>query len=227
MTAVRAYPISIEWPSRWLSMLPPVAECRRSVIAELGLHDDALIGVGVDRIDYTKGIEERFLAVESLLEHHPELRGRFTFVELGAPSRTEIPRYHELERRSRSWRRGSTSASAREQRRQRLPADHSVARAAPAAHGVPLLPRGGSLLREQPARRHEPGRQGVRVGARRRPGRADPQRLHRRGARADRGADREPLRHPASQLGAGGGAEHERPTSRPSACTRCARWCRS
>jgi trehalose 6-phosphate synthase len=98
MTAVRAYPISIEWPSRWLSQLPAVAECRRSVIEELGLHDDALIGVGVDRIDYTKGIEERFLAVESLLEHNPDLRGRFTFVELGAPSRTEIPRYHELER---------------------------------------------------------------------------------------------------------------------------------
>jgi len=98
MTAVRAYPISIEWPCRWLPMLPPVAECRRSVLAELGLHDDALIGVGVDRLDYTKGIEERFLAVEAMLEHHPELRGRFTFVELGAPSRTEIPRYHELDR---------------------------------------------------------------------------------------------------------------------------------
>ncbi len=73
-------------------------ECRRSVIAELGLHDDALIGVGVDRLDYTKGIEERLLAVEALLEHHPELRGRFTFVQLAAPSRTEIPRYHELDR---------------------------------------------------------------------------------------------------------------------------------
>jgi trehalose 6-phosphate synthase len=98
MTAVRAYPISIEWPSRWLPMLPPVDECRRSVIEELGLPDDALIGVGVDRLDYTKGIEERFLAVETMLENNPEMRGRFTFVELGAPSRAEIPRYQELDR---------------------------------------------------------------------------------------------------------------------------------
>ena len=114
MTAVRAYPISIEWPSRWLPMLPPVAECRRSVIAELGLHDDALIGVGVDRIDYTKGIEERFLAVEALLEHHPELRGRFTFVELGAPSRTRDPALQRARARDRgAGQRGSTSASAR------------------------------------------------------------------------------------------------------------------
>jgi trehalose 6-phosphate synthase len=98
MTAVRAYPISIEWPSRWPTRLPAVAECRQTVIAELGLEADALIGVGVDRLDYTKGIEERFLAVESLLERFPETRGRFTFVELGAPSRTEIPLYQELDR---------------------------------------------------------------------------------------------------------------------------------
>jgi trehalose 6-phosphate synthase len=98
MTNVRAYPISIEWPSRWLAHVPPVAECRQSVIDDLGLRPDALIGVGVDRLDYTKGIEERFLAVEALLEHSPELRGRFTFVELAAPSRGEIPRYQELNR---------------------------------------------------------------------------------------------------------------------------------
>ena len=49
---------------------------------------DALLGVGVDRLDYTKGIEERLLAVERLLERFPEFRGRFTFVQLAAPSRT-------------------------------------------------------------------------------------------------------------------------------------------
>jgi len=97
MTNVRAYPISIEWPSRWLAHVPPVPECRASVLGELGLREDALLGVGVDRLDYTKGIEERFLAVEALLERSPELRGRFTFVELAAPSRGEIPRYQELD----------------------------------------------------------------------------------------------------------------------------------
>jgi len=55
-----------------------------------------LLGVGVDRLDYTKGIEERLLAVERALERDPELVGRFTFVQLGAPSRTRIPRYQAL-----------------------------------------------------------------------------------------------------------------------------------
>ena len=57
---------------------------------------DAFLGVGVDRLDYTKGIEERLLAVERLLERHEELRGRFTFVQLAAPSRTAIPQYQQV-----------------------------------------------------------------------------------------------------------------------------------
>ncbi|MFN8094371.1 MAG: trehalose-6-phosphate synthase [Vicinamibacteria bacterium] len=95
-TLVRPYPISIEWPSGWLQSAPPVAECRAAVFRELGLAEDALLGVGVDRLDYTKGIEERLLAVERLLERSPELRGRFTFVQLAAPSRTIIPEYRRL-----------------------------------------------------------------------------------------------------------------------------------
>ncbi|HEX6835871.1 MAG TPA: trehalose-6-phosphate synthase, partial [Polyangia bacterium] len=95
-TLVRPYPISIEWPNRWLATAPPVDDCRRSVFAELGLRDDALLGVGVDRLDYTKGIEERLSAVERMLERYPNLRGRFTFVQLAAPSRTEIERYQAL-----------------------------------------------------------------------------------------------------------------------------------
>ena len=95
-TLVRAYPISLEWPVRWLRALPSPAECRKTVFAELGLAPDALLGVGVDRLDYTKGIEERLLAVERLLERHPEFRGRFTFAQLAAPSRTLIERYRQL-----------------------------------------------------------------------------------------------------------------------------------
>ncbi len=98
LTLVRPYPISIEWPSQWVAAAPPVEECRRGVRAELGLAPDALLGVGVDRLDYTKGIEERFLAVEALLERAPEMRGRFTFVQVGAPSRTRIARYQDLAR---------------------------------------------------------------------------------------------------------------------------------
>jgi len=54
------------------------------------------IGLGVDRIDYTKGIPERFLAIERLLEKHPYYQGQFTFIQIGAPSRTHIKRYHDL-----------------------------------------------------------------------------------------------------------------------------------
>lgn len=93
---VRPYPISIEWPSRWTVGLPTAAECRAQVIAELGLEKDALIGVGMDRLDYTKGIEERLLAVERLLEREPRFQGRYTFVQLAAPSRTLIERYRQL-----------------------------------------------------------------------------------------------------------------------------------
>jgi trehalose 6-phosphate synthase len=96
-TLVRPYPISIEWPSRWVAQVPSVPACRAAVRAELGLPADALLGVGVDRLDYTKGIAERFLAVERLLEQRPEYRGRFWFVELAAPSRSLIERYRELD----------------------------------------------------------------------------------------------------------------------------------
>lgn len=96
-TQVRAYPISIEWPSRWAREVPPASECRAKVFAELGLRADALLGIGVDRLDYTKGIEERLRTVERLLERVPSLRGRFTFAQLAAPSRTAIDRYSQLD----------------------------------------------------------------------------------------------------------------------------------
>jgi trehalose 6-phosphate synthase len=98
-TLVRPYPISIEWPVHWLDSVLPIAECRASVLRDLGLTDDVLLGIGVDRLDYTKGIEERLLAVDALLTRHPEFRGRFVFVQLAAPSRTKIPRYLELNQR--------------------------------------------------------------------------------------------------------------------------------
>ena len=97
-TLVRPYPISIDWPSRWAAEAPPAPVCRAGVLEELGLAPDAIIGVGIDRLDYTKGIEERLLAVERMLERFPQYRGRFTFVQLAAPSRTRIPRYQELAR---------------------------------------------------------------------------------------------------------------------------------
>jgi trehalose 6-phosphate synthase len=96
---VRSYPISIDWPNRWAEAAPPPDLCRSAVRAELGLAPDALLGVGVDRLDYTKGIEERLLAVERTLERFPHLHGRFTFAQLAAPSRTLIESYRALNER--------------------------------------------------------------------------------------------------------------------------------
>lgn len=95
-TLVRPYPISLEWPVRWVETAESPEKCRAIVWRDLGLKPNALLGVGVDRLDYTKGVEERLLAVEQLLERHPEYRGRFSFAQLAAPSRTKIERYKEL-----------------------------------------------------------------------------------------------------------------------------------
>jgi trehalose 6-phosphate synthase len=95
-TLIRPYPISIEWPVKWAEDSPSPEECRAQVWKDLGLKPDALLGIGVDRLDYTKGIEERLLAVEVLLEKHPELQGRFSFAQLAAPSRIKIVRYQQL-----------------------------------------------------------------------------------------------------------------------------------
>jgi trehalose 6-phosphate synthase len=98
-TLVRPYPISIEWPVHWLRDLPPVADCRTTVRHDIGLSPRALLGLGIDRLDYTKGIEERLQAVDVLLERYPEFRGLLTFVQLAAPSRMKIDRYQELSER--------------------------------------------------------------------------------------------------------------------------------
>ena len=95
-TIVRDWPISVEWPNRWVADAPSAEECRRELVAKLGLEPHVRLGIGVDRLDYTKGIEERLLAVERAVERFCDLRGSFTFVQVAAPSRTTIERYREL-----------------------------------------------------------------------------------------------------------------------------------
>jgi trehalose 6-phosphate synthase len=96
LTAVNHYPISIEWPSRVLSHAAPVPTCRTHIRATYGLPHTHHVGVGVERLDYTKGILERFLAVERLLELQPEWIGTFSFLQLAAPSRSKIDEYQHL-----------------------------------------------------------------------------------------------------------------------------------
>jgi trehalose 6-phosphate synthase len=70
---------------------------RDALLAELGLGHIELLGVGVERIDYTKGLPERFRALRRFFERHPEYRERLSFVQLAAPSRSRIKRYQELD----------------------------------------------------------------------------------------------------------------------------------
>jgi trehalose 6-phosphate synthase len=102
LTEVRRYPISIEWPPSALSSQEPVAACREQVRREYGLGPEVRIGIGVDRLDYTKGILERFAAIERLLELDPRWVGRFAFVQIAAPSRSSIEEYQGLDARVRA-----------------------------------------------------------------------------------------------------------------------------
>jgi trehalose 6-phosphate synthase len=95
-TLVRPFPISVQpWSERHVAQGGDLARQVAELKAQHQLRDDAYLAVGVDRIDYTKGLPERFRACARLLEKYPQYRGRFTLVELGAPSRTHIPRYRE------------------------------------------------------------------------------------------------------------------------------------
>jgi trehalose 6-phosphate synthase len=73
----------------------PTEVRRAELLKALGVSAD-FMAIGVDRIDYTKGILERFAAVERFLEKWSHFVGRFTLVQIGAPSRTHIKRYQDL-----------------------------------------------------------------------------------------------------------------------------------
>ncbi|MBI3140291.1 MAG: trehalose-6-phosphate synthase [Rhodocyclales bacterium] len=96
-TAVKRYPISIEWPPAAEVTRGSIEDCRAAVRRRHGLPADQAIGVGVDRLDYTKGILERFRAIERLLEIEPGWIGRFSFIQIAAPSRSSIEQYQEFE----------------------------------------------------------------------------------------------------------------------------------
>jgi trehalose 6-phosphate synthase len=93
LTAVRRYPISIAWPPDPAMLEKPMAQCAAELREQNGLPADHRLCIGVDRLDYTKGILERFRAVERLLELKPEWIGRFSLLQIAAPSRASIEDY--------------------------------------------------------------------------------------------------------------------------------------
>ncbi len=94
-TLIKPFPISIDPETVAAQVGGFTPSTDRALRKRFRLGKQRLI-VGVDRVDYTKGIPERLRAVDRLLALHPELRGTFTFVQVGAPSRTHIPAYRRL-----------------------------------------------------------------------------------------------------------------------------------
>jgi trehalose 6-phosphate synthase len=93
-TLVESYPISIAWPKAAVTTTQPsVEQCRAAVFARLRMSPTQKLAVGVDRLDYTKGILERMIAVERLFQKHPEWIGRLVFVQVAAPSRAALEEY--------------------------------------------------------------------------------------------------------------------------------------
>jgi trehalose 6-phosphate synthase len=97
---VAPYPISIEWPPRWLKFLPDVATCRETVRERYQIDPGVVIGLGVERWDFTKGIIERFHALEALLDKNPRQRGRISLLQIAAPSRSTLPAYQLLQQQT-------------------------------------------------------------------------------------------------------------------------------
>jgi len=100
-TSIKPYPVSVAFSGGIPSSLivsekeEDREQERRAVLSEFGVHAET-IAVGVDRLDYTKGILERLLAIDELLKEHPWHRERLTMVQIAAPSRTRIPSYADL-----------------------------------------------------------------------------------------------------------------------------------
>jgi trehalose 6-phosphate synthase len=97
VTMIRPFPISVNFEEFKVAATGEEnSETERAaLLKELGV-EAIFLGVGVDRVDYTKGILERFLAIERLFERYPTYIKQFVFVQIGAPSRTHIQRYHDL-----------------------------------------------------------------------------------------------------------------------------------
>ena len=95
-TQIKPYPISIDYKK--IEEFSKTDECKQ--ISERLKHDLDLnfkyLGIGVDRIDYTKGLVEKFEAIDRFLEKYPQYHGQFTYVQVGALSRIHLDSYKEI-----------------------------------------------------------------------------------------------------------------------------------
>jgi trehalose 6-phosphate synthase len=98
-TLVRHFPISVDFEQLSQdSRKNEIQEEIKRLKGELGLSNES-IGISIDRLDYTKGIPQRLLAIDRFLDRWPEHKGKTVFIEIQVPSRTQILSYRRLERK--------------------------------------------------------------------------------------------------------------------------------
>lgn len=96
-STVVSVPIGVDYDRiQTIAADPALVEEQRRLQSLFALRAD-LVGIGVDRLDYTKGIPERLAALDVLFQRRPELRGRLTFVQIGVPSRSALESYAAIE----------------------------------------------------------------------------------------------------------------------------------
>jgi len=188
-TSVRAasFPISID--TRLVAARAARASSTRQAARLRDSLSDRRLVIGVDRLDYTKGLVHRFDAVERLLEGNPEYRRSIVVLQIATPSREDVSEYQRM-RAELDARIGRINGRFGDP-------DHLPLRQPqlPARHTVRFLPGEPGSAGNTAAGRHEPRRQGIcRQPRPRRPGCLGAVALCRRRTRAADRADRQPVR---------------------------------
>jgi trehalose 6-phosphate synthase len=99
LTFIRNYPISIEWPHKTNQDTKLVSQSRDAVIKLHQLPQEIKIGIGIDRMDYTKGLQEKLLSIGKFFELYPEWIGKMVFIQIASPTRTRIETYQNFSNR--------------------------------------------------------------------------------------------------------------------------------
>ncbi len=95
-TVVRSFPISVDFERIAAEAETPEVKAEIEAIRHKWKLSDEVIGIGIDRLDYTKGIPHRIRALDTFLFKYPEYQGRVVFFQIGEISRIEIKKYQEL-----------------------------------------------------------------------------------------------------------------------------------
>ncbi|MFH1647727.1 MAG: trehalose-6-phosphate synthase [Chloroflexota bacterium] len=98
-TIVEPFPISVDFDGICEAAGSAAVEKEMAALKKEFHLEGKYLGIGMDRMDYTKGIPERLLALDKFLEDNSEYRGKVVFIQAGMPSRTQIDTYKEIGQR--------------------------------------------------------------------------------------------------------------------------------